>query len=144
MADVHNKKTRSYNMSKIRSKDTKPELIVRKYLHGKGLRYRLHEKKLPGSPDIVFPKYKKALFVNGCFWHGHENCRLFKLPKTRSDWWKSKIFATRDRDKLAMKELIAMGWTPIEVFECELKKGKRDETLKSLYNMIVDEENSNN
>lgn len=99
MADVHNKATRSYNMSRIRGRDTKPEMLVRKYLHASGIRYRLHNKKLPGKPDIVLPKYKTVIFVNGCFWHGHENCKYFVIPKTRTDWWINKINQTKDRDK---------------------------------------------
>ena len=85
MADVHDKATRSYNMSRIRNKDTKPEMLVRKFLFANGFRYRLNDKKLPGKPDIVLPKYKTVIFVNGCFWHGHENCKYFKLPATRTE-----------------------------------------------------------
>ncbi len=91
MADVHDKKTRSYNMSRIRSKNTKPEIIIRKFLFSQGFRYRLHDKKLPGKPDIVLPRYETVIFVNGCFWHGHKNCKFFVLPKTRSEWWENKI-----------------------------------------------------
>jgi DNA mismatch endonuclease (patch repair protein) len=90
MADVHNKKTLSYNMSRIRYKDTKPELLVRKYLFAKGFRYRLHDKKLPGKPDILLPKYNTLIFVHGCFWHGHEGCKYFVVPKTRTEWWLKK------------------------------------------------------
>ena len=91
MADVHDKATRSYNMSRIRNKDTKPEILVRKFLFANGFRYRLNDTKLPGKPDIVLPKYKTVIFVNGCFWHGHENCKYFKLPATQTEWWKEKI-----------------------------------------------------
>ena len=87
MTDVHDKKTRSYNMSKIRSKDTKPELLVRKFLFSKGLRYRLHVSTLPGKPDIVLPKFKTVIFVNGCFWHRHEGCQKSSAPQTRTVWW---------------------------------------------------------
>jgi DNA mismatch endonuclease (patch repair protein) len=90
MADVHSKETRSYNMSRIKGKDTKPEMLVRKFLFANGFRYRLHDKNLPGKPDIVLPKYKTVIFVNGCFWHGHENCKYFVIPKTRTEWWLNK------------------------------------------------------
>jgi DNA mismatch endonuclease, patch repair protein len=86
MADVHNKATRSYNMSRIRAKETKPEMIVRKHLFCQGYRYRLHEKKLPGKPGIVLPKYNAVIFVHGCFWHGHDGCKYFVVPKTRTEW----------------------------------------------------------
>lgn len=86
MSDVHSKKVRSYNMQQIRGKNTTPEMVVRKFLHSMGLRYKLFDKKLPGKPDLSFPKYKVVIFVNGCFWHGHENCRYFILPKTRTKW----------------------------------------------------------
>lgn len=97
--DVHDKKTRSYNMSRIKGKNTKPEEIVRKYLFSKGFRYRKNEKKLPGTPDIVLPKYKTVIFVNGCFWHGHKDCRYFVVPKTNTDFWLDKINTNIERDK---------------------------------------------
>jgi len=87
MTDVHNKKTRSYNMSRIKGKNTKPEMLVRKFLHKNGYRYRLNYSKLPGKPDIVLPKYKTVIFINGCFWHGHKECKFFVVPKTRTEWW---------------------------------------------------------
>jgi DNA mismatch endonuclease (patch repair protein) len=87
MADVHTKKQRSFNMSRIKGKDTKPEMLVRKFLHANGFRYKLHDKKLPGKPDIVLPKYNTVIFVHGCFWHGHTNCKYFKIPQTRTQWW---------------------------------------------------------
>lgn len=91
MTDVHDKQTRSFNMSRIKGKDTKPEMLVRKFLFGKGWRYHLHDKKLSGKPDLVFPKLKTVIFVHGCYWHGHEGCRYFVIPKTRTDWWLDKI-----------------------------------------------------
>ena len=91
MTDVHDSPTRSFNMSRIKGKNTKPEMLVRKFLFSKGFRYRLHVKNLPGNPDIVLPKYKTVIFVNGCFWHGHKGCRYFVLPKTRTEWWLQKI-----------------------------------------------------
>ena len=121
MADVHSKEVRSYNMSKIRSAHTKPELVVRKYLYSKGLRYRLHGKKLPGKPDIVLAKYKTVIFVHGCFWHGHENCKYFKLPKTRTKWWKEKIEKNRMNDISKQTMLSDMNYKVIVVWECEIK-----------------------
>ena len=133
MADVHDKKTRSYNMSRIRGKDTKPEILVRKFLHSKGLRYRLHVKNLPGKPDLVLKKYNTVIFIHGCFWHGHENCKYFKLPKTRTEWWKEKIEKNIERDDKNIFELKDRGWNVIVIWECELKVSKKDETLKKLY-----------
>ncbi len=137
MADVHDKQTRSYNMSRIKGQDTKPELLVRKYLHGKGLRYSLHNKSLPGKPDICFRKYKKVLFINGCFWHGHENCKYFRLPATRTEWWKEKIGATVKRDRRKTEELKALGWSSLIIWECELKPKKREQTLENIYLSII-------
>ncbi len=91
MSDVHTPATRSYNMSQIKGKNTKPELLVRQYLHAQGLRYRLHDKTLPGKPDLVLPKYKTVVFVHGCFWHQHKGCRYFVVPKTRTEFWLNKI-----------------------------------------------------
>jgi len=136
MADVHSKETRSYNMSKIRGKDTKPELLVRKYLHSQGFRYRLHLKTLPGKPDIVLPKYKVVIFVNGCFWHGHADCKYYVVPKTRTDWWLNKITTNIKNDRLATSELLAGGWKVIDVWECELKKKIINQTLLSLKSKI--------
>ena len=99
MTDVHEPEVRSYNMSRIRSKDTKPELIVRKFLFSKGYRYRLNVKSLPGKPDIVLPKYKTVIFVHGCFWHGHEGCKYFVVPKTRTKWWLEKINRNKQKEK---------------------------------------------
>jgi DNA mismatch endonuclease, patch repair protein len=129
MADVHNKQTRSYNMSRIRSKDTKPELLVRKTLHAQGFRYTLHDKKLPGKPDIVLPKYKTVIFIHGCFWHGHDNCKYFKVPKTRTEWWINKIDRNKMNDEKAMKFLKKEGWKIITIWECGLKPAKLEKTL---------------
>lgn len=137
MADVHDEHTRSYNMSRIKGQNTKPELLVRKFLHGKGLRYSLHNKSLPGKPDLCFRKYMKVLFVNGCFWHGHENCKYFKLPETRTDWWNNKINATIQRDRKKIEELLLLGWDSLIIWECELKPGKREHTLNSIYLSIT-------
>ncbi len=132
MADVHDKKTRSYNMSKIRGKDTRPELLVRKFLHAKGYRYRLHAKDLPGKPDLVMPKYNTVVFIHGCFWHGHEGCRYFVIPETNRDWWLNKINETKLRDVRNRQLLRSDGWNIIELFECELKKDRIDDTLSEL------------
>ncbi|MFK2322769.1 very short patch repair endonuclease [Bacteroides fragilis] len=97
--DVHSKETRSFNMSRIKGKNTKPEILVRKYLFSQGLRYRLYSKKLPGRPDIVLQKYHTVIFIHGCFWHGHEGCRYFVVPKTRTEWWLNKINTNRENDR---------------------------------------------
>lgn len=109
-------------MSKIRSKNTLPEMIVRKYLHSKGFRYRLHDKKLPGKPDIVLPKYKTAIFIQGCFWHGHEGCKYHRIPKSNTEYWSGKICRNVSRDQLNQKALRESGWNVILVWECELKR----------------------
>ncbi len=129
MTDVHSKETRSFNMSRIKAKDTKPEMLVRKYLFAQGFRYRLHDKKLPGKPDIILPKYKTVIFVHGCFWHGHEGCRYFIVPKTRTEWWMNKIKGNIENDKKKREILQQEGWNVITVWECELKKEKREMTL---------------
>ena len=119
-------------MSRIRSKDTKPEMIVRKFLHSKGFRFRLHDKKLPGKPDIVLPKYKTVIFVHGCFWHGHEGCKYFVVPKTRTEWWLEKINTNRRKDNENKVKLIQDKWNIITIFECELKADSKDYTLSEL------------
>jgi DNA mismatch endonuclease (patch repair protein) len=136
MADVHNKQTRSYNMSRIRSKNTKPEILVRKFLHAYGFRFRLHSKRLPGKPDIYLKKYNTVIFINGCFWHGHKSCKYFILPKTRREWWTNKISGNRANDKKKLKTLTDSGINVITVWECELKKEKIDKTLVRLASHI--------
>ena len=121
MTDVHEPDVRSYNMSRIRNKDTQPELIVRRFLFRNGFRYKLHVKHLPGKPDIVLPKYKTILMIHGCFWHGHENCRYFSTPGTRREWWLEKIAKTKKRDHVNIKKLTEMGWKVITIWECEIK-----------------------
>lgn len=133
MVDVHDKKTRSYNMARIKGRDTKPEILVRKFLHSKGFRYRLNYSKLPGKPDIVLPKYKTAIFINGCFWHGHHNCKYFVVPKTNTDWWLDKINTTKKRDRIIIKQLEELGWKVKVIWECELKTDKR----KQVFNDII-------
>lgn len=132
MADVHEPEVRSYNMSQIKSKDTKPEILVRKFLHTNGFRFRIHDKKLPGKPDIVLKKYKTVIFIHGCFWHGHEGCKYFVIPKTRTEWWLNKIAINKKNDNRNVNSLILDDWEVIVIWECELKKNKRDKTLKQL------------
>ncbi len=130
--DVHDKKTRSYNMSRIKGRNTKPEELVRKYLFSKGFRYRKNDKRLPGSPDIVLPKYKTCIFVNGCFWHGHKGCKYFVWPQNNADFWESKIIANIERDRKKEAELNERGWKVLVIWECQLKPRSRDNTLESL------------
>lgn len=130
MADVHDPATRSYNMSRIKGKNTKPEVLVRKFLFAQGFRFRLHDKKLPGTPDIVLPKYKTAIFVNGCFWHGHQECKYFVLPKSNTQFWNDKIAKNVKKDIINQIRLVEMGWKVILVWECELKD------VDSLTNLI--------
>ena len=137
MTDVHNKKTRSYNMSQIKATNTKPELLVRKFLHSNGFRYSLHNKKLPGKPDIVLTKYKTIIFVHGCFWHGHENCKYFVVPKTRTKFWLNKITANKANDEKTVKALRKDGWKVIIVWECKLKPGKIEKTLSVLLKKLL-------
>jgi len=125
MADVHDRATRSYNMSRIKSKNTKPEILVRKFLFAKGFRYRVNDKKLPGKPDIVLPKYKTVIFVNGCFWHGHDGCKYFVVPKTRTDWWLDKINKNKAKDNDNIQKLMDEGWQALVVWECDLKNKKK-------------------
>lgn len=134
--DVHDKKTRSYNMSQIKGKDTKPEEMVRKYLFAQGFRFRKNDKKLPGTPDIVLPKYKTVIFVNGCFWHGHEGCKYFVWPKSNPDFWKTKIETNISRDLKKIELLQSKGWRVITVWECELKPVNRDARYKKLIDEI--------
>lgn len=137
MADVHEPEVRSYNMSQIKGKNTKPEILVRKFLHSKGLRFRLHDKKLPGKPDIVLKKYKTVIQVNGCFWHGHEGCKYFVIPKTRTEWWKEKINMTIKRDEEVKELMNSIGWKVFVIWECQLKKEYRIETLNNLYFNLI-------
>lgn len=131
MADNHSKEIRSMNMSHIRSTNSKPEEIVRKYLFSKGFRYRKNVRNLPGTPDIVLPKFKTIIFVNGCFWHKHD-CPRFVWPSSHQEYWRPKIQRNVERDKQNIFALHALGWSVITVWECELKKNVRDERLKQL------------
>ena len=132
MADVHDTKTRSYNMSRIKGKDTRPEMQVRKFLHAHGYRYRLNVKTLPGKPDIVLPKYHTVIFVHGCFWHGHQNCKYFKIPQTRTQWWTDKINTNKANDRRAIKALKKDGWKVIIVWGCKLRSSFSEKTLHLL------------
>ncbi|MGR3811177.1 very short patch repair endonuclease [Jiulongibacter sp. NS-SX5] len=132
MADVHSPEVRSYNMSRIKGKDTKPELLVRRFLHSNGYRYGLHNKKLPGKPDLVLRKYKTVIFVHGCFWHGHEGCKYFKIPQTRTEWWKAKINRNKELDNQNSTLLKRKGWQVLTIHECELKKDLQAKTLQNL------------
>lgn len=140
MADTHSKETRSYNMSRIRSHNTKPETMVRKFLFSKGLRFRKNDKRYPGHPDILLPRYKTAVFINGCFWHCHEGCPDFVHPKSNQDYWEQKLNKNRERDKENYVALRKDGWNVLIVWECELKKAIRDESLKQLYLQITKNE----
>lgn len=135
--DVHSKEVRSYNMSKVKSKNTKPEETVRKFLFSKGFRYRKNVKKLPGTPDIVLPKYKTVIFVNGCFWHVHEGCESFSWPSSNIGFWKEKLTANVERDKRNQELLNEMGWRVLIVWQCELKKKVIEERLNLLVNQIL-------
>jgi len=135
--DVHDKKTRSYNMSKIRSKNTKPEVIVRKFLFSQGFRYRKNVRILPGCPDIVLQKYKTVIFINGCFWHVHEGCKYFVWPKSNVDFWNEKLIRNRCRDAENYTTLSNLGWKVIIVWECELKPTHINVTLRKLSNQIL-------
>jgi DNA mismatch endonuclease (patch repair protein) len=123
-------------MSQIKGKNTKPEMLVRKFLFSKGFRFRLHVKNLPGKPDIVLPKYKTIIFINGCFWHGHEKCKYFVIPKTRTEWWLNKINGNKQKDDENFLQLSQMGWKIVTIFECELKSDKQLETLNKLVNEL--------
>ena len=132
MSDFQTSPQRHANMAAIHGKDTKPEMIVRRYLWGHGYRYRLNHPRLPGKPDIVMRKYRTCIFVNGCFWHGHEGCRYYNIPKTNTEFWTHKIRRNKERDVKVQVELAAMGWHSITIWECELKPKVREKTLMSL------------
>lgn len=132
MADVVDPATRSRMMAGIRGKDTKPELVLRRLLHKLGFRFRLHRRDLPGRPDIVLPKYRTTVFVNGCYWHGHEDCHLFRLPESRREFWEDKIAANRVRDRRVRECLLDAGWKVVDVWECAVTKSRKlsDEELE--------------
>jgi DNA mismatch endonuclease (patch repair protein) len=125
MADVFSIEKRSRVISRIKGKDTVPEIIVRRYLREHGFGYRKNVRSLPGCPDIVLTKYKSVIFVNGCFWHGHDNCKYFVVPKTRTDWWIAKINRTKQKDEEACKQLTDLGWHVYTIWECEIEKNQQ-------------------
>lgn len=127
-------------MSRIKGKETKPEVIVRKFLFSQGFRYRKNDKRYPGTPDIVLPKYRTVIFVNGCFWHKHEGCKYFVWPENNKEFWKNKIEANVQRDSKNFELLRNMGWNVLIIWECELKKNKRENTLESLKERIINVE----
>lgn len=143
MADVMTPEQRSRCMAAVKGKDTKPEMIVRKYLFSRGMRFRVQVRKLPGNPDIVLPKYKTVILVNGCFWHGHEDCKYFRLPKSNVEFWKEKIKRNIERDRESMQALLDLGWKIIRVWECELRnKANRENTLNKIYKSITSSEST--
>lgn len=138
MSDIYDKKERSLIMSHVKSKDTTPEIVIRKFIFSKGIRYRVHDKRYPGKPDLVIPKYDTIIFVHGCFWHGHKNCKSSKLPKTRREFWEKKISDNIIRDKKNIEKLRKDGWNVILVWECELStQEKRDKRLNNLISEII-------
>lgn len=138
MTDIFSKEKRSQVMARVKSNDTKPEMLVRRFLHARGFRYGLHNKKLPGSPDIVLRRYKTVIFVHGCYWHGHEGCKYSHLPQSNTEFWEAKILRNRERDAANVEALQAKGWNVIQIWECDLKtKDRRERTLAELANLLV-------
>ncbi len=135
--DVHTPEQRRRNMAAVRSKNTKPEIAIRKLLFSLGYRFRLHRKDLPGKPDIALPKYKIAIFVNGCFWHRHEGCRHASIPATRSEWWQSKLDSNVARDRRNYTRLHEMGWRVVIIWECELRSILQTHTIPGLDSRIT-------
>lgn len=136
MADVLSKEQRQRCMSRIKSKDSKPELMVRQFLFANGFRFRLHRKDLPGKPDIVLPKYKTVIFINGCFWHGHSDCKYASMPETNYEFWSSKISGNIERDRINTSKLKDLGWRVVEIWQCQLKPKTKEETLNTLINTL--------
>lgn len=138
MADTFSKAERSKIMSAVKSQDTKPEIIVRKYLFAKGFRFRKNVSAMPGKPDIVLPKYRTVVFVHGCFWHGHKGCRHADLPKSNFEYWREKIHKNITRDQKAISELSMAGWTVLIIWECEINKTPKSiKKLDFLYRALV-------
>ncbi len=135
--DTVSKEVRSKNMAAIKGKDTKPEILVRKYLHAKGFRYKLYDRSLPGTPDLVFPKYKTVLFIHGCFWHGHSGCKYFIIPKTRTEWRTTKINRNKQLDQENASKLKKLGWKVITIFECKLRPKYKEKTLRHLEQRLL-------
>lgn len=145
MADIFTKQKRSKIMSNISGKETKPEILVRKILFAKGFRYRKNDKRYPGKPDIVLPKYKTVIFINGCFWHGHKNCEKAKLPETNYNFWKNKIEGNIERDKRNYEQLKNLGWNVIVLWQCQLNNKRNiDKTIKDLIQNLRNQRTANN
>jgi len=137
MADTVTKEKRSWIMSRVKSKNTKPEKYVRSVLHGMGYRFRLHASVVPGHPDAVLKKYRTAVFVNGCFWHGHDGCKKATTPKTNSDFWKAKVERNKKRDKSNYESILRTGWNVLLIWECELSdKARLKEKIVSFFNKV--------
>ena len=136
MSDILTPAQRHANMAAIRSASTKPEVTLRRALWREGFRYRMNDKRLPGTPDIVLPKYRTVIFVHGCFWHGHKDCKNYTVPKTNTDFWTAKIARNQERDQDTWRQLEAKGWSVIIVWECELKKGRLQETVRATASAI--------
>jgi DNA mismatch endonuclease (patch repair protein) len=137
MTDIMTKEQRHRCMQAIRANDTKPEMIVRRYLFACGMRFRIHCENLPGKPDLVLPKYHTAIFINGCFWHGHQGCKFFRLPKTNELFWTNKIAKNHERDIRVRAELKQLGWNTMVVWECQLKPNVRAQNLEEIYNDLL-------
>lgn len=135
MVSENDNKPLNSNMRLVKSKNTKPEILVRKFLHSKGFRFRLHKKMLPGNPDIVLPKYSTVIFVNGCFWHGHD-CNIYGEPKKNFEFWNQKIKNNVIRDQKNIRQLLSLGWKVIIIWECELKSSSRNNTFDNLHKTL--------
>ncbi len=136
--DVHSPKQRSFNMSRIKGRDTRPEMLIRKWLWASGYRYRLHKKDLPGKPDIVFPGRKKLIFIHGCFWHRHE-CNYFQWPETNRDFWKQKIGETVKRDQRNYEKLTSSGWDCMTIWECEITGNENNKLREKVKKFLIGE-----
>lgn len=136
MPDTMTKEQRHYCMSRIRGKDTRPEMVVRRWLHSEGFRYSLHSRRLPGCPDLVLRRYHTVIFINGCFWHGHPGCDMFRMPRSNVEFWQEKIRRNKERDAQEVAALEALGWNVIVVWECELSRRARDLTLRNLVDAV--------
>ena len=139
MADTVTQPKRSSIMKAVGNKNTKPEMIVRRYLHAQGFRFRIHSKKLSGTPDIVLAKYKSVIYINGCFWHGHEGCKKATVPKSNTDFWLNKLKRNKERDTVHANKLIDQGWKVITIWECELSNKQQLITLEKLKQDLIDE-----
>jgi DNA mismatch endonuclease (patch repair protein) len=139
MADTVTQPKRSSIMKAVGNKNTKPEMIVRRYLHAQGFRFRIHSKKLSGTPDIVLAKYKYVIYINGCFWHGHEGCKKATVPKSNTDFWLNKLKRNKERDTVHANKLIDQGWKVITIWECELSNKQQLITLEKLKQDLIDE-----